>query len=237
MRSTNDPRYPDDIESAVESIWDESPKTQPIEVWLSQRNFEVTGRVVYESERTDHLRIESLSMRGAQREVTGFLIEQGYAPAGRWEIEPVRDGDQETSRRFRPDDASPHQLTPKNEVERSGGPSPAPLTEKGEFFVYENWTNTFALVHRGSCSFCNHGRGMQGRGSKTPNGQWHGSFPTLGEALAAARQAAEQHPNASVWTVRTCGSCLRDKAPQPVRKAPARREPTADLMKRFEDIA
>lgn len=27
----------------------------------------------------------STSMRGAQREITGWLRDQGYAPAGRWE--------------------------------------------------------------------------------------------------------------------------------------------------------
>ena len=127
------------------------PKTQPIEVWLSQRNFEVTSRVVYQSERTDHLKIESLSVHGAEREVTGFLIQQGYAPAGRWEIERLIDGDQEspveTSRRFKPDGASPNRLTSEWEVEPSVDPSPDELTERGEFYVYENWTNTFAFVH------------------------------------------------------------------------------------------
>jgi hypothetical protein len=46
-------------------------------------------------ERTDAFDIDSLSMRGAQREVTGFLIEQGYTPAGRWEIERLLEGDRE----------------------------------------------------------------------------------------------------------------------------------------------
>ena len=139
MASTNNPESIEAPSSVAESIWDQSPKTQPIEVWLSQRNFEVTGWVVYESERTDHLKIESLSVRGAQREVTGFLIQQGYAPAGRWEIERTMDGDQEspveTSRRFKPDGASPNQLTSEWEVEPSVGPSPKELTENGEFYV------------------------------------------------------------------------------------------------------
>jgi hypothetical protein len=33
-----------------------------------------------------------------------------------------------------------------------------------KYYVYENWTNTFAKVHRGGCTFCNDGRGFQGRG-------------------------------------------------------------------------
>ena len=112
MTVTNNPDSPENPGTGAESIWNESRKTQPIEVWLSQRNFEVTGRVVYESERTDHLKTESLSMRGAQREVTGFLIQQGYAPAGRWETERMMGDDLEspieTSRRFKPDGASRH---------------------------------------------------------------------------------------------------------------------------------
>lgn len=82
-------------------------KTQPIEVWLSQQNLQVTCTVVYEDERTDHVDIDALSMRGAQREITGWLIGNGYTPAGRWEIEADGheigvDGFGETFRRFAP---------------------------------------------------------------------------------------------------------------------------------------
>jgi hypothetical protein len=84
-------------------------------------------------------------------------------------------------------------------------------TENGEFYVYENWTNTFALVHRGSCSFCKYGQGTQKRGNKTGNGEWHGSFPAYDDAVTVARQKANRHPNGSVWIVRPCGICLRDE--------------------------
>jgi hypothetical protein len=77
----------------------------PIEVWLRQTNMQVTGTVVYEDEHTRDLEPESLSMRGAQREVTGWFIGDGYKPVGRWQTE--RDGDTkgqplEVSRRFVP---------------------------------------------------------------------------------------------------------------------------------------
>lgn len=43
------------------------------------------------------------------------------------------------------------------------------------FYVYENWTNKRARLHRAECSFCNGGRGSQaGTGDK--NGEWHGPF-------------------------------------------------------------
>jgi hypothetical protein len=45
------------------------------------------------------LGIDSLSMRGAQREITGWLIKQGYKPDGRWAAEAGVD--HETWRRFK----------------------------------------------------------------------------------------------------------------------------------------
>jgi hypothetical protein len=78
-------------------------KPSPIEVVLTQSNMEVQCLLVHEDESIDHLSINSLSMRGAQREITGSLIADGYAPVGRWEVE-ARDGDEEaveTIRRFK----------------------------------------------------------------------------------------------------------------------------------------
>ncbi|MGH9044555.1 MAG: hypothetical protein ACRDVP_06945, partial [Acidimicrobiales bacterium] len=119
--------------------------------------------------------IKSLSMRGAQREVTGLLIDHGYDPARRWENERALEaGDEgvavETSRRFKPTSGVANLL-------RGGGDGSAPATsddpeangaDDGDFYVYENWTNTFALIHQGTCSFCRDGQGNQGvRGNKT----------------------------------------------------------------------
>jgi hypothetical protein len=74
---------------------------EPIEVWLRQDNMKVDCWIVYEDESTDvGLDISSLSMRGAQREITGYLIATGYEPVARWHAE-VEDGS-ETVRQFRP---------------------------------------------------------------------------------------------------------------------------------------
>lgn len=77
----------------------------------------------------------------------------------------------------------------------------------GSFYVYENWTNTFAKVHRGSCPYCNDGRGFQGRGNRTRNGQWLGPFETADSAMVEARAAANRHSNSAVWIVESCGYC------------------------------
>lgn len=74
----------------------------PVEVWLSRQNMEVTCLVVFEDESTDSLDIDSLSMRGAQREITGWLIDQGYTPIGRWAVEEGYGGKaDETMRQFK----------------------------------------------------------------------------------------------------------------------------------------
>jgi hypothetical protein len=78
-------------------------KPTPIEIWLRQDNMTVTCMEVHEDETTHNREIDLLSMRGAQREIIGYLIQQGYEPVGRWQVEhddrPMQT--QETSRRFR----------------------------------------------------------------------------------------------------------------------------------------
>lgn len=202
-------------QTAPDTVFDARTKTQPIEVWLSQPRFEVTCRIAYEDERTDSMDIVSLSMRGAQREVTGYLIDHGYEPAGRWVIEGEREGvPLETSRRFKPANPAANLLEMAAGDERAREDRAATV-RTGDFYVYENWTNTFACVHLGNCSFCQHGQGVQGRGSSTPNGKWHGSFADYDEALNAARAAAKGHPNGEVWAVKPCGICLRSEYRRP----------------------
>ena len=77
-------------------------RPSPIEVWLRRENIEVTCTAVFENERTAVLEIDALSMRGAEREVTGRLIQLGYRPEGRWVIEVGGSSDPvETWRRFK----------------------------------------------------------------------------------------------------------------------------------------
>jgi hypothetical protein len=68
-----------------------TPLPSPIEVWLSRANTGFTCTVVLENEKTSTLDVNSLSMRGAQREITGYLIERGYTPVGDWEVEAASD--------------------------------------------------------------------------------------------------------------------------------------------------
>ncbi len=73
--------------------------TKPIEIWLRQPNIEITCSIVFEDESDLAVDVESLSMRGAQREMTSWLIGEGYEPVGRWADEA--EGGAETMRAFR----------------------------------------------------------------------------------------------------------------------------------------
>ncbi len=46
----------------------------------------MTCTVVHD-ESTESLDVDVFSMRGARREITGYLIGQGYEPPGRWETQ------------------------------------------------------------------------------------------------------------------------------------------------------
>jgi hypothetical protein len=84
---------------------------EPIEVCLSQRYLEVTCRIVFRDGSVIGVGVDSLSITGAQHEMTMWLMEQGYKPAGRWSTggEPGHD----TARMFRhPDRQVPAALFP-----------------------------------------------------------------------------------------------------------------------------
>ena len=84
-----------------------TPLPSPVEIWLSHTNTEITCTVVLEDESTSALGVHSLSMRGAQREVTGYFIAHGYTPVGGWEVEADSDDGSggkvavETTRQFK----------------------------------------------------------------------------------------------------------------------------------------
>jgi hypothetical protein len=70
----------------------------PVEVWLTQRNLKVRCMIVHEDESTTYAPVESLSMRGAQREMSNYLTANSYEPVGRWQAE-ISDR-REVSRKF-----------------------------------------------------------------------------------------------------------------------------------------
>jgi hypothetical protein len=86
---------------------DTNTTTEIIEVWLTADGLKkIICRVVDENEHTGEYDVDSLSMRGAQREMTGFFISRDWEPIGRWEIEATDETNYtnengECSRKFR----------------------------------------------------------------------------------------------------------------------------------------
>jgi hypothetical protein len=80
-----------------------STKSGPVEIWLRQDSMRVVCSIVNPDESTYGHGIDSLSLRGAQREITGFLIGNGFRPEGGWTVEAISErGAAEVWRRFAP---------------------------------------------------------------------------------------------------------------------------------------
>ena len=60
------------------------------------------------------------------------------------------------------------------------------------YWVYENYPNNRATVHKAECSYCNNGAGVHGVG-KNPTGQWHGPYHDVIQAQAKARNTSRSN--------------------------------------------
>jgi hypothetical protein len=88
----------------VEELTDtKDGKSERIEVWLRRDHTGVACRVVHENESTETLDVDSLTLAGAEREVTGWFLSKGYTPVDHdWSME-IADSDgtvMESMRRF-----------------------------------------------------------------------------------------------------------------------------------------
>ncbi|OBG70278.1 hypothetical protein A5701_03555 [Mycobacterium sp. E3305] len=79
-----------------------------IEVWLTAKDTGITCMLVRDDETTQQLSVDSRSLAGAQREITGYLIGEGYTPIGEWGLEDFTEyldddaiGANETMRTFK----------------------------------------------------------------------------------------------------------------------------------------
>jgi hypothetical protein len=76
---------------------------QALQAVLTRKNIEITCTLVFEDESVSYPSVQSVSVRGAQREVTGQLVAHGYTPGGRWsEGKEDEDGYTEWTRPFKP---------------------------------------------------------------------------------------------------------------------------------------
>ena len=55
------------------------------------------------------------------------------------------------------------------------------------YFIYENWTAEHkAVIHRGTCGYCNEGQGCHEKPLGERNGKWLGPFHALEQAEKVA---------------------------------------------------
>jgi len=71
-----------------------------------------------------------------------------------------------------------------------------------DYYIYENWTaEKKAVIHGGSCKFCNDGKGIHGDKEEGRNGRWHGPFKTYNDALRHASSLRNR-------VIRNCKFCI-----------------------------
>jgi hypothetical protein len=90
--------------------------TKPIEVRLSRPHLEVTCQVLFPDGTAIAVGVDALSIQGAQHEMTAWLIEQGYEPAGCWSTPD--ENDRQAARTFRRQDPGSALLGPPSGAQR-----------------------------------------------------------------------------------------------------------------------
>lgn len=69
-----------------------------------------------------------------------------------------------------------------------------------DYYIYLNWTHDYVGIHKGTCSICKNGKGMQSK-SSAKNGVWIGPLKDEYEAKFVALKLKKK-------TVMKCSKCL-----------------------------
>lgn len=76
------------------------------------------------------------------------------------------------------------------------------IPDEENYFVYENWAaEKKAVIHFGTCSYCNQGQGVHVNAG-TQNGRWLGPFASFSSAEKAAKETGKP-----VRSCRICAPC------------------------------
>ena len=78
------------------------------------------------------------------------------------------------------------------------------------YYIYRNWTaEKKAVIHKASCSYCNHGQGLQSNRRGNKNGEWSPSgYKTYEQAKVDAEKPYKGHDDLEV---KNCSVCLKEK--------------------------
>jgi hypothetical protein len=81
--------------------------------------------------------------------------------------------------------------------------------ENTMYYIYRNWVaEKKAVIHKGSCSFCNDGKGLQVNSRGNKNGVWSQGYNAYEIAREAAEDPYEGHDDLEV---KICSVCLKTK--------------------------
>lgn len=71
------------------------------------------------------------------------------------------------------------------------------------YYIYENWrAEKKAVIHKGTCKFCNEGKGTGKTILGESNGKWHGPYLNFEEAWEKANLLKDRD-------VRKCSFCIK----------------------------
>jgi hypothetical protein len=75
------------------------------------------------------------------------------------------------------------------------------------YYVYQNYPTDRVVIHKGHCSFCNDGSGVQENPLGDENGKWH-KAPNVGyDTYREAKIKAEQLANEMNTEFQNCKRC------------------------------
>ncbi|MGD8546228.1 MAG: hypothetical protein PVH12_08655 [Candidatus Bathyarchaeota archaeon] len=98
---------------------------------------------------------------------------------------------------------------PKPSLPRTSVPKPSvpKLETLGEWWVYDNWAAkaTKARVHRGTCTYCNHGKGINPKKTTEQDRKWRGPYPTWREAWKVAQKLRRKE---TTFCKKCCGKLI-----------------------------
>jgi len=94
---------------------------------------------------------------------------------------------------------TPSKISPPKKDKGTKTIDPIVDLSKPSFYVYENWrAEQKAVIHSGSCSSCNYGKGVH-PGASNDNGRWYGPFYSFQDAYQCASETNRP--------IRSCKKC------------------------------
>lgn len=128
----------------------------------------------------------TLTLSGLSLMVFGVVVALRWRVNRKWYMEKLQKASSKEWNELRQNRR--HKISkPKTPKSNASKPKKKP---SGEWWVYENLTTKpmRVKVHRGICSYCNHGKGTNPSNTVQADRKWSGPYPTWKKAWKAAQQ-------------------------------------------------